>query len=411
MPRSRAPFRSADRQYTIKLPVPTVSARIPMSKRGCVFFTAISFAQRLISTSVMRKLQSRITQKKIPLRAFGVVEHPTWDDFTWFLESRCFPKTRDHAKDILKEMGLPFYDPLLIIEKTDGRMAGDEQWILILKIRRHAMEQIRLDHQLPVKKTDHTSKGDQLKWKIGNIWYKSDYMGYEGLSETLVSHLLQKSTLSHPFVLYQPVRIAYRGTLRSGCSSPDFLKANQMLIPLEKLYRQNTGDSLAISLTAFSEPAERIRFLADQLENMTGIQNFGAYLTAMLEIDAFFLNEDRHTNNIAVLYDTETEQYSPSPLFDQGLCLFADISNDYPLDLPMDVCIERIEAKPFSSDFDTQLDAAEELYGIQLHFSFTAKDVCTELDSLADYYPLEIRQRVEQIIRRQMRKYGYLMRS
>lgn len=36
---------------------------IPMSKRGCVFFTAISFAQRLISTSVMRKLQSRITQK------------------------------------------------------------------------------------------------------------------------------------------------------------------------------------------------------------------------------------------------------------------------------------------------------------------------------------------------------------
>lgn len=63
LPRSRAPFRSAGRRYTIKLPVLTVSARIPMSKRGCVFFTAISFAQRLISTSVMRKLQSRITQK------------------------------------------------------------------------------------------------------------------------------------------------------------------------------------------------------------------------------------------------------------------------------------------------------------------------------------------------------------
>ena len=70
---------------------------------------------------------------KIPLRAFGVVEHPTWDDFEWFLESRCFPKTRDHAKDILREMGLPFYDPLLIIEKTQGRMAGDDQWVLILK--------------------------------------------------------------------------------------------------------------------------------------------------------------------------------------------------------------------------------------------------------------------------------------
>ena len=178
--------------------------------------------------------------------------------------------------------------------------------------------------------------------------------------------------------------------------------------PKEKL---NVAPAEPANATVVSSIAERIRFLADQLENMTGIQNFGAYLTAMLEIDAFFLNEDRHTNNIAVLYDTETEQYSLSPLFDQGLCLFADTSNDYPLDLPMDVCMERIEAKPFSSDFDTQLDAAEELYGIQLHFSFTTKDVCTELASLADYYPLEIRQRVEQIIRRQMRKYGYLMRS
>ena len=64
------------------------------------------------------------------------------------------------------------------------------------------MEQIRLDNQLPVKKTDHTSKGDQLKWKIGNIWYKSDYMGYEGLSETLVSHLLQKK---HSFPPVCPV--------------------------------------------------------------------------------------------------------------------------------------------------------------------------------------------------------------
>ena len=75
LPRSRAPFRSAGRRYTIKLPVPTVSARIPMSKRGCVFFTAISFAQRLISTSVMRKLQSRITQKKfrfVPLALWSI---------------------------------------------------------------------------------------------------------------------------------------------------------------------------------------------------------------------------------------------------------------------------------------------------------------------------------------------------
>lgn len=70
---------------------------------------------------------------QIPLRAFGVLTNPDWSDFEYFLEDRCFPKTRDHAKSILKEMNLPFYDPLLIIEKTQGRMEGDHQWIVILK--------------------------------------------------------------------------------------------------------------------------------------------------------------------------------------------------------------------------------------------------------------------------------------
>ena len=71
--------------------------------------------------------------EQIPLRAFGVLTEPKWADFEYFLEDRCFPRTRDHAKEILKEMNLPFYDPLLIIEKTQGYMEGDHQWIMILK--------------------------------------------------------------------------------------------------------------------------------------------------------------------------------------------------------------------------------------------------------------------------------------
>ena len=71
--------------------------------------------------------------EQIPLRAFGVVTQPTWADFEYFLEDRCFPRTRDHAKAILREMGIPFYDPLLIIEKTQGRMEGDHQWIMMIK--------------------------------------------------------------------------------------------------------------------------------------------------------------------------------------------------------------------------------------------------------------------------------------
>ena len=63
--------------------------------------------------------------------AFGVNENPTWDDFQMFLESRCFPRTRDKIKLQLKEIGLDFYDPLSIIDKTDGRMAEDDLWLKV----------------------------------------------------------------------------------------------------------------------------------------------------------------------------------------------------------------------------------------------------------------------------------------
>lgn len=48
-----------------------------------------------------------------------------------FLESRCFPSSRDKMKLVLKDLELPFYDPLMIIEKTGGRMAEDDFWIQI----------------------------------------------------------------------------------------------------------------------------------------------------------------------------------------------------------------------------------------------------------------------------------------
>ena len=62
-------------------------------------------------------------------RAFGWKRKPDWEDFENFLAERCFPPTRDKSSMILKEMGLDFYDPLMIIEKTEGRMAEDQQWI------------------------------------------------------------------------------------------------------------------------------------------------------------------------------------------------------------------------------------------------------------------------------------------
>jgi putative transcriptional regulator len=64
-------------------------------------------------------------------KAFGNNEKPTYEDYEEFLESRCFPRTRDKMKIMLKELNLPFYEPIMIIEKTNGRMAEDNFWIKI----------------------------------------------------------------------------------------------------------------------------------------------------------------------------------------------------------------------------------------------------------------------------------------
>ena len=64
-------------------------------------------------------------------RAFGVRELPTWDDFMEFLEDRCIPRERDGLRYYLEALGLDEYDPLAIVQRTEGRMAEDHQWLKI----------------------------------------------------------------------------------------------------------------------------------------------------------------------------------------------------------------------------------------------------------------------------------------
>lgn len=80
---------------------------------------------------LQRKVEIKNYVKNPMLRAFGVNNEPDYDDYEQFLESRCFPRTRDKMKLELKRLDIPFYDPILIIEKTLGRMEEDEFYIEI----------------------------------------------------------------------------------------------------------------------------------------------------------------------------------------------------------------------------------------------------------------------------------------
>ena len=252
-----------------------------------------------------------------------------------------------------------------------------------------------------------SSKGNQLKWQNGGIWYKADYTGYEGLAEYMISHLLLRSTLNpEEFALYDLEQIRYKSTVYNGVKSRNFVKDDWQIITLERLFKNFFDESLYKAVFRIADYEERLRFLVKQVERVTGLAGFGAYMNKLLTIDALFLNEDRHTHNIAVLMNGEGE-FAYCTIFDQGAGLLSDTTMDYPLGGDMVKYLREAKAKTFCNSFDDQLDISERLYGGQIKFSFTKKDV-KELLEAATIYPEEVRKRVEDVICLQMEKYGYL---
>lgn len=259
-----------------------------------------------------------------------------------------------------------------------------------------------------IRKNDRqSSKGNQLKWEDNGIWYKADYTGYEGLAEYMISHLLQKSTLSEDeYVLYDLEEIKYKDQIYKGAKSTSFLKEGWQLITLERLFKNFFGESLYISIYHIAEHEERFRFLVNQVERMTGLKNFGVYLNKLFTIDAFFLNEDRHTHNIAVLMN-EKGEFAYCPIFDNGAGLLSDTLMDYPLKGDVYELMRESKSKTICDNYDEQLDISEELCGVNVKFSFTEKDVRELLQNVTEYSEEE-KRRVEAIVCAQIRKYTYL---
>lgn len=256
----------------------------------------------------------------------------------------------------------------------------------------------------------HSSKGNQLKWKDNDTWYKADYMGYEGLAEYLVSNLLNMSTLrDDEFVKYEIEEIRYKHNSFTGVKSDNFLEKEWQLITLERLYKNQNQKSLYESIWRLENPKERCEFIINAVKAMTEINDFDIYLAKLITIDALFLNEDRHLHNVAVLMDNEGN-YRLCPIFDNGASLLSDSKLEYPLDTDVIELMGEVKSKTFSSDFDEQLDVIEGICGQAIHFSFTRKDVDELLLHASPYYENRVIERVRTVLYQQIRKYSYLFR-
>ena len=254
-----------------------------------------------------------------------------------------------------------------------------------------------------------SSKGNQLKFEKDGFWYKADHAGYEGLAEYAVSNLLRYSTLGRDeFVLYEPEQILYRDRVFNGCKSADFTGGWQ-LITLERLFTQAFGKGLNSIIYSIEDHTLRLKTTVDLVQRLTGIPDFGKYLAKLVTVDAVFLNEDRHTHNIAVMTNDRGE-YKLCPIFDNGASLLSDTTIDYPLGTDCLELMKRAKPSTFCQSFEEQVDIAEELYGEQIRFAFGYHEIKDIIDR-APNYPHEIRGRVIDLILNRRQAYGYLFRQ
>lgn len=240
------------------------------------------------------------------------------------------------------------------------------------------------------KVAETSSKGNQEKWldKDTNKWYKLDQFGYEALAETLISNLLQKSNIEtetpFSFVKYEMEKLNVHGRDRTGCSSDNFLKNDQSIITLSHLFSRQLGMSLKNKLEKLPSDKKRIEYLASATAEYTGLKEFPQYLTLLFEIDALFLNDDRHLNNIAVI--EQNGKFDYCPIFDNGAGLLSN-TQFYPMDIAPKSLVNDIVARPFNISFTRQINTTRALYGKQLNMpQLKEKDITDSLKSLLEYY-------------------------
>ena len=156
-----------------------------------------------------------------------------------------------------------------------------------------------------------TSDGTQDKFFKDGLWFKLDRHGGEGIAQTTASLILKNCGLApSKFVEYYPCVI----NGKNGCYSKNFLKEDESFITIYRLYKNVTGRDLA-QVCATMDYDDAIEYVINFVKKQTNL-DIHEYLANTFALDKAILNEDRHFNNLGLIYDG-TEFYT-APIFDNG---------------------------------------------------------------------------------------------
>lgn len=159
-----------------------------------------------------------------------------------------------------------------------------------------------------------TSDGTQIKYFRNNTWYKLDRYGGEGEAEALASTILTLSGYpKKKYVTYSQVLI----NGRPGCSCRNFLRKDDQFVTLYRLYMNYCGRDLSAAIQKMDYD-DAIEYVLSFVLKQTGI-DLHEYLADTFILDELILNEDRHFNNLGLLFDGDA--FRTAPIFDNGKSL------------------------------------------------------------------------------------------
>jgi hypothetical protein len=202
----------------------------------------------------------------------------------------------------------------------------------------------RIDASYIVKQ-EGTSEGTQIKYYKNGYWYKKDNRGHEGLTEYLVSTLLKFSDLkSNEYVIYEQ---GYINEI-SSCRSRNFLKTGEELVTLYRLYYNEFGKDLSAVINNMETMEERIAYVIEFVRESCNV-DLHDYFQKIFTLDMLVLNEDRHLNNLALIF--KEDYFQPAPIFDNGVSLLtANQSVNWKFGVEENV--KRVIARPFSGSHE-----------------------------------------------------------
>lgn len=221
---------------------------------------------------------------------------------------------------------------------------------------------------------DGTSEGTQIKFYDKGYWYKTDTYE-EGIVEYLISKLLTFSSLKkNEYVLYEYGKI----NGKNGCRSKDFLKPGYEFITFERVHQRITGQKLSAKIFEFDDMESRIEYTLDFFRKFLNLDVYD-YLKKTFYLDMITLNEDRHFNNLALIFDVKNNRYITAPIFDNGKSLLNG-NRSYRQVFSIEENVKKVIALPFSGNHKKMADYFGR--GFSLDVESALKWLDTEKDSL-----------------------------